>query len=235
MREYATDRLGADYIATGHYARLWHRGGSSIDDDDDDDSLFKMPMYVEEMIADAPERDWIASWGGDEGGGYGGGSIGGTCMVGGRQSSSLSSLLSSSLSPLLLAGADLGKDQSYFLCGVNDNAFRNVLFPLGDLFKKKDDGSTTGTSTNDTSADTSNKSVREIAIDAGLPTATKRESMGICFIGRRNFQSFISQYLPSVPRPGSFVDVDTGEVRILGVALYRSSLRCICPPIKSTG
>ena len=36
--------------------------------------------------------------------------------------------------------------------------------------------------------------------------------MGICFIGKRNFGQFISQYLPKVPRPGNFVDVDTGEI-----------------------
>lgn len=226
MKEYALNRLGAETIATGHYARLWHRY---------DDNNSHMPPYVEEMINDAPERDWIASWGND--GNRDQSSIGGGIIR--RQSSSSSS----SLSPLLLAGADLGKDQSYFLCGVDGNAFRNVLFPLGDLVKKGG-GSTIPTNADkdhdlknqkdtvpatDSLTDHGSQSVREIAAEASLPTATKRESMGICFVGRRNFQSFISQYLPSVPRPGCFVDVDTGKVSFC-FYVSRTSQR---PPLSS--
>ena len=188
MRDYALDRLQADWIATGHYARLWHRGTESMSNEKSSVQM-EMPDYLEEATADAPERDWIATWG----------------MKDGEDSSAAAP-------SLLLAGADSSKDQSYFLCGVNGHAFRNVLFPLGDLLKKTD-----GDDISDDNDVTKshNKSVRDIANEAGLPTATKRESMGICFIGKRNFQSFISQYLPSMPQPGNFVDVDTGEVSFL--------------------
>jgi len=101
-------------------------------------------------------------------------------------------------SPLLLSGADRTKDQSYFLAAVKGKAFENVLFPLGDLHKK--------------STSSKNMSVRELAEQAQLPTAQKRESMGICFVGKRDFSDFIHQYLPEPPRPGVFVDVDTGQI-----------------------
>jgi tRNA-specific 2-thiouridylase len=54
--------------------------------------------------------------------------------------------------------------------------------------------------------------VRDIAREANIPTASKKDSMGICFIGKRNFGNFVSQYLPEPAAPGNFVDVDTGEV-----------------------
>ena len=183
------ERLHADWIATGHYARIWHRRMPVYDNS----SGALLPDFVEEAIADAPERDWIASWG----------------MESGKVTAKNDG--SSAAPSLLLAGADLTKDQSYFLCGVDGRSFRNVLFPLGELVKRNDNCSNNGDGRSG-SGDT--KSVRDIAIEAGLPTASKRESMGICFIGRRSFQSFISQYLPSAPQPGNFVDVDTGEVSI---------------------
>jgi len=197
MKEYALERLQADFIATGHYARIWHRGRPA----NDHTCETYLPDFVEEAIVDAPERDWIASWG----------------MESGKGSTKNNGC--SAAPSLLLAGADLAKDQSYFLCGVNGNAFRNVLFPLGELVKRNDNRSNDSDGRNG-SGDT--KSVRDIAIEAGLPTASKRESMGICFIGKRSFQSFISQYLPSVPQPGNFIDVDTGEVSIACLCNCRS-------------
>ena len=188
MREYALERLHADQIATGHYARLWHRVMPSCGNI----SGTILPDFVEEAIADAPELDWIASWGVASGKG-------------------ITTDDRSAAPSLLLAGADLTKDQSYFLCGVDGRAFRDVLFPLGELVKMKADGINNGDGRISSKDD---KSVRDIAIEAGLPTASKRESMGICFIGKRSFQSFISQYLPSSPQPGNFIDVDTGEVSI---------------------
>jgi len=56
-------------------------------------------------------------------------------------------------------------------------------------------------------------SVRDIDEKAGLPTATKKESIGICFVGRRKCADFITQYVPHQPEPGNCIDVDTGEVR----------------------
>jgi tRNA-specific 2-thiouridylase len=128
--------------------------------------------------------------------------------------------------PMLLAGADRGKDQTYFLSGVKGEAFRNVIFPLGNLAKQhqqqqsKSSGSQVVSSSDNSSSDNNNnihhhhhQTVREIAQNAQIPTASKRDSMGICFIGKRNFGQFISQYLPERhTHPGNFIDIDTGKV-----------------------
>ncbi|EFN55599.1 hypothetical protein CHLNCDRAFT_35486 [Chlorella variabilis] len=89
----------------------------------------------------------------------------------------------------LLRGADRLKDQSYFLASVQPAALRRVLFPVGHLSKAE---------------------VRRLAAAAGLATADKRSSAGICFIGRRNFAAFLGQYL--APLPGRYVDVGSGAV-----------------------
>jgi tRNA-uridine 2-sulfurtransferase len=98
--------LGADYVATGHYARVVYRDGE-----------YKM-----------------------------------------------------------LRGIDQNKDQTYFLNQLSQEQLSKVLFPIGELEKSK---------------------VREIAMEAGLATATKKDSTGICFIGERNFKDFLSNYLPA--------------------------------------
>jgi tRNA-specific 2-thiouridylase len=78
----------------------------------------------------------------------------------------------------LLRGADPDKDQSYFLYALNQEQLSKAIFPIGHLRKRE---------------------VREIAEKAGLPTAKKKDSTGICFIGERNFKEFLSQYLPAQP------------------------------------
>lgn len=102
--------------------------------------------------------------------------------------------------PMLLAGVDRSKDQSYFLSGVKSEAFHNVIFPLGHLSKSQNQ------------QHKQQLSVRDIAKQVNIPTATKRDSMGICFIGKRNFTNFMSQYISEPSMPGNFVDVDTGEI-----------------------
>ncbi|MFD2681382.1 tRNA 2-thiouridine(34) synthase MnmA [Bacillus seohaeanensis] len=101
-------KLGADYLATGHYARVEYREGE-----------YKM-----------------------------------------------------------LRGVDENKDQTYFLNQLGQEQLERVMFPLGSIDKKE---------------------VREIAKKAGLATATKKDSTGICFIGERNFKEFLSNYLPAQP------------------------------------
>jgi tRNA-specific 2-thiouridylase len=92
--------------------------------------------------------------------------------------------------PTLERAADPGKDQTYFLYMLDQRALRHSLFPLAALHKDE---------------------VRRIAAGAGFPTATKRDSTGICFIGERRFRDFLQRYLPA--RPGPIVDT---EDRILG-------------------
>jgi len=182
MKRYAVDRLNSTHVATGHYARLWYR-----------ENMNAMPRDVEHGLEeDECCNDWIETWG----------------------SKSISK--NSTLFPLLLAGVDLSKDQSYFLSSVTGEAFRDVLFPLGDLSKQSyttttNDNEIQKESTYDLMAQASSNitSVREIASFANLSNAKKRESMGICFIGKRRFNHFISDYLTTTPLPGRFVCVET--------------------------
>lgn len=122
--DYARERLGAEYVATGHYARLAH----------------------------AAKND---------------------------------------RAPLLVPSDDAIKDQTYFLSGVDGSAgLARALFPVGGMPKAE---------------------VREIAQANGLSDfAEKRESQGICFIGKRNFKDFISQYAEQ--EEGDFVSVEDGSL-----------------------
>ena len=76
----------------------------------------------------------------------------------------------------LLRAVDRSKDQSYFLHQLGQAQLAGTLFPLGDLHKT---------------------AIRSIAAGASLPTAAKKDSTGICFIGERDFRSFLAQYLPA--------------------------------------
>ncbi|MGG0716374.1 tRNA 2-thiouridine(34) synthase MnmA [Robertmurraya massiliosenegalensis] len=88
----------------------------------------------------------------------------------------------------MLRGIDENKDQTYFLNQLSQEQLEKVMFPIGDIEKSK---------------------VREIAMEAGLATATKKDSTGICFIGERNFKEFLSNYLPA--QPGNMETLE-GEV-----------------------
>ena len=89
----------------------------------------------------------------------------------------------------LYRGLDQNKDQSYFLAQISKEQLKDVLFPVGEISKTK---------------------VREIAVEIGLNVSEKKDSTGICFIGERNYQQFIKNYLK--PNPGNIVDVVTKEV-----------------------
>lgn len=89
----------------------------------------------------------------------------------------------------LLKAKDLSKDQSYFLSRISEEALKKTMFPIGDMLKTE---------------------VRELARREGLITADKKDSTGICFIGERNFDHFINQYLDS--KEGDIVDVDGGVI-----------------------
>lgn len=87
-------------------------------------------------------------------------------------------------------GVDTNKDQSYFLHALNQSQLARAMFPIGHLNKPD---------------------VRKMAEEAGLATAKKRDSTGVCFIGERNFKEFLSQYLPA--KPGNMVDLVSGEIK----------------------
>lgn len=85
----------------------------------------------------------------------------------------------------LLRGQDVNKDQSYFLAAVPQAALAQSLFPLGAMRKTQ---------------------VREQARTAGLTVYAKRDSTGVCFIGERDFRSFLATYLPARPGPVRALD-----------------------------
>ncbi len=103
---------------------------------------------------------------------------------------------------ILLAAADSSKDQSYFLSGCCGQALRDACFPLGDLYKS-------------THHSQDARTVRQLAMEWKIPVANKKDSTGICFVGkRRSFRDFLLQnhYLPQAHAPVDFIDVDTQHV-----------------------
>lgn len=90
---------------------------------------------------------------------------------------------------MLYKGADDSKDQSYFLYTLKKEILQKVLFPIGHLPKKE---------------------VRKIALEHGLSTAEKKDSTGICFIGKRDFKEFISHYIPY--QKGPFLTLEGKQV-----------------------
>ena len=84
----------------------------------------------------------------------------------------------------LLAGRDSNKDQSYFLCQLSQEQLAKSLFPIGELNKSE---------------------VREIAAQIGLVTAEKKDSQGLCFVGKVRLPEFLQQKLS--PKEGEIVQV----------------------------
>ncbi|MFM7666819.1 MAG: tRNA 2-thiouridine(34) synthase MnmA [Bacteroidota bacterium] len=84
----------------------------------------------------------------------------------------------------LLSGLDKNKDQSYFLCQVSQDQLAKALFPVGDLEKSE---------------------VRRIAAEQGLLTAEKKDSQGLCFVGKISLPEFLQQQLKS--RIGNVIEI----------------------------
>lgn len=89
----------------------------------------------------------------------------------------------------LLKAKDQSKDQTYFLCMLNQQQLSKAMFPLGDYLKSE---------------------VREIAKDFGIHVADKKDSTGVCFIGERNFKEFLKKYLPA--QGGDMIDITSKKV-----------------------
>ncbi len=100
--------------------------------------------------------------------------------------------------PALFKGKDGQKDQSYFLHAIQSDTLKKVLFPIGGMKKKE---------------------VRAIAKENGLLNFGKKDSTGLCFIGERNFRTFLSQYIGM--QPGNFETLDGKVVgQHVGTAFY---------------
>lgn len=83
----------------------------------------------------------------------------------------------------IFAGRDENKDQSYFLSSINPDLLSKILFPIGE-YKKSE--------------------VRKMARNFGLPNAARKDSQGICFVGKVNFTDFLKLYIPA--KEGNIVD-----------------------------
>ena len=84
----------------------------------------------------------------------------------------------------ILEGTDPNKDQSYFLCQLDQEQLKSALFPIGGLLKPE---------------------VRRLAHEAGLPSADKKDSQGICFVGKVDLPVFLQQKLK--PSEGEVVEI----------------------------
>jgi len=104
----------------------------------------------------------------------------------------------------LLAGKDPNKDQSYFLCQLSQEQISKALFPVGELLKPE---------------------VRKIAEELGLATATRKDSQGICFVGKVDLPTFLQQKLEA--KKGDIIEIpesyyadknDSEDLKILSQA-----------------
>jgi len=115
----------------------------------------------------------------------------------------------------LLAGVDQNKDQSYFLCQLSQYQLSKSLFPIGHLKKEE---------------------VRKIASDQGFVTANKKDSQGLCFIGKVKLPDFLQQQLK--PKKGKVIEIDRGSSIYQpdhdAPTIYKSSLQTLIHPIHYT-
>jgi tRNA-specific 2-thiouridylase len=92
----------------------------------------------------------------------------------------------------LMAGNDITKDQSYFLCQISQEQLSKALFPIGGLLKSE---------------------VRKIAEKEGLITAAKKDSQGLCFVGKISLPTFLQQKLKS--KKGKVIEIPKDNTQIV--------------------
>ena len=108
----------------------------------------------------------------------------------------------------LLAGMDMNKDQSYFLCQLNQQQLSKAMFPVGELLKSE---------------------VRKIAREQNLPTAERKDSQGICFVGKVDLPTFLQQQLE--PKTGNIIEVPASFMeKKKQVEISEENYRKLCFP-----
>ena len=106
----------------------------------------------------------------------------------------------------LLAGKDPNKDQSYFLCQLNQEQLSKAMFPVGDLLKSE---------------------VRKIAKEQNLPTADRKDSQGICFVGKVDLPTFLQQKLE--PKKGNVIEIPVSfMVKKKDIKVSEENYRKLC-------
>ena len=89
---------------------------------------------------------------------------------------------------MIITAKDKNKDQTYFLWALNQQIIKQTIFPLGDLLKSE---------------------VRKIAVKIKLPNATRKDSQGVCFLGKIKMEDFLSKYIQESPGP---IITQSGEI-----------------------
>ena len=107
----------------------------------------------------------------------------------------------------LLAGTDNNKDQSYFLCQLNQYQLSKSLFPVGHLLKPE---------------------VREIARQQGLITAERKDSQGICFVGKVDLPLFLQQKLAA--KKGNVIEIDASFMERKSLPVEPGNFSKLCAP-----
>ncbi len=98
----------------------------------------------------------------------------------------------------LVAGVDNNKDQSYFLCQLNQEQLSEALFPIGELTKEQ---------------------VRNLAEKIKMPTATRKDSQGICFVGKVDLPTFLQQKLEA--KTGDIIIIAPGDYQGYGQDVFQ--------------
>jgi tRNA-specific 2-thiouridylase len=112
----------------------------------------------------------------------------------------------------LLAGKDPNKDQSYFLCQLNQDQLSKALFPIGELLKPE---------------------VRAIATELDLVTADKKDSQGLCFVGKISLPQFLQQKLTA--KTGAVIEIPTDLKQYLDygkISTTSENLELLCKPFE---
>lgn len=112
----------------------------------------------------------------------------------------------------LLAGKDPNKDQSYFLCQLNQEQLSKALFPIGELLKPE---------------------VRAIATKLDLVTADKKDSQGLCFVGKISLPQFLQQKLTA--KTGAVIEIPTDLKQYLDygkISTTSENLELLCKPFE---
>ncbi len=112
----------------------------------------------------------------------------------------------------ILAGDDKNKDQSYFLCQLSQEQLSKAMFPIGEIAKPE---------------------VRRLAAEAGLSSADKKDSQGICFVGKVDLPVFLQQKLK--PKEGKVVEIFANEYEKMAVSGAESEASVECGAIKTYG
>lgn len=175
---YWAMKKGANFVATGHYARIQSKEQRAKNKDKD--SRFKIQDLGSKDKAPARNNSSAATQDERRLFGYERSDMrkSASVVVGGADQGLCE----------LFAGTDPNKDQSYFLWNIHQEQLPHILFPIGDIEKPE---------------------VRRLAKRFKLPNADKKDSQGLCFIGKVDIKEFLSHYMD--PREGNVLD-ENGKV-----------------------